>query len=350
MDVSVVVCTYNRAASLRDTLEALDAQVTPAHLEWDLLVVDNNSTDGTPAVVQDFTVTARVPVQHLRVSRPGLSRSRNEGLARAGGSIVAFTDDDVCPARDWVASIAAAMHQASADMLGGRIVPAWDHAPPAWLADRPALHHALTVLDHDRFAVVVTATQLPTIWGANMAFRRQVFDRVGGFDTRRGVRGTKLYRGEELDLVARALAVGCRAVYDPRVVVRHRVWAHRMRVSYVSRLYIQRAEGEALVQEPLAARHLLAANLAVVVRGCRWIRSLVGRRPDTLDRWLDACASVGHLRGTWLRHLSRFATRLRTGMAPWRGRASIADRPSVSCPAGVERARARVAEKSGGDE
>jgi glycosyltransferase involved in cell wall biosynthesis len=323
MDVSVVVCTYNRAASLRDTLDALDAQVTPPELEWDLLVVDNNSTDGTPAVVRDFAAATRVPVRHLRVTRLGLSRSRNEGLARTRGAIVAFIDDDVCPARDWVRSVAVAMNEASADMLGGRIVPAWDHAPPAWLADRPALHHALTVLDHDRFAVVVNATQFPTIWGANMAFRREVFDRVGVFDTRRGVRGHKLYRGEEIDLVSRALVTGCRAVYDPRVVVRHRVWAHRMRIAYVSRLYFQRAEGEALVQEPPGARGLLAVHLSMILYICRWTRSVVGRRPDRLDLWLDTCASVGHVWGSWLGRLAEVATRLRVAMTRARGGASV---------------------------
>src|SRR5215470_19173318 len=100
MDVSIIVCTYNRAASLRLTLAALDAQVTSNDLKCELIVVDNNSTDETGAVIKAFAATAHIGVRPLFVARQGLSRARNAGVAYSGGRIIAFTDDDVLPAPD----------------------------------------------------------------------------------------------------------------------------------------------------------------------------------------------------------------------------------------------------------
>jgi len=306
MDVSIVVCTYNRAASLRLTLDALDAQVIPRGLEWELLVIDNNSTDATRSVVDAFTAATRIRVRPLFVARQGLSHARNEGLAHSRGGIVAFTDDDVHPPPGWVAGIAAAMGEAGADILGGRILPAWGQPPPHWLKNRASLRGPLAIMEHETPALIVKPNAMPTVWGANMAFRREVFDKVGLFDTRRGVVGTKLYRGEEIDLVGRALAVGYRAVYDPRVVVWHRIGADRMRVGYFSRLYFQRAEGNALVKGPPPGRVLLGVPLygyrSTASGVWRLFGAAVRRRPDTLDRWLACCEAVGRVWGFWKRY------------------------------------------------
>jgi GT2 family glycosyltransferase len=141
-----------------------------------------------------------------------------------------------------------------------------------------------------------------------MAFRRRVFDKVGGFDTRLGLVGTTLYRGEEIDLVARALAAGCRAVYDPRVVVSHRIHHKRMRVDYLSRLYFQRAEGEA-VARPAAGIAASGVSSSAYTRAARaiaiWLRAAARRRPDAIERWLDCCATVGSM---WGRHKARRPT------------------------------------------
>jgi glucosyl-dolichyl phosphate glucuronosyltransferase len=167
-------------------------------------------------------------------------------------------------------------------------------------------------MEHPVPGPVVEARGIPNIWGANMAFRREVFDRTGLFDPRRGVTGRKLYRGEEVELVRRALAAGYRAVYDPRVVVWHRIVAGRMRRRYVSRLYFDRAEGDALAQAPPRGRLLLGVPPFVYRRAAHrlggWLWAAARRRPDTFDRWLESCEAVGSVWGLWKRH---FAARSR---------------------------------------
>jgi glycosyltransferase involved in cell wall biosynthesis len=306
-DISIVVCTYNRAASLRLTLTALAAQAVSSEVTWEVVVVDNNSTDSTRSVAQRFIAASSIPARYVFVAAQGLSRARNAGIAESRAGVVAFTDDDVSPATDWVAQIAAALEREDSDIVGGRIVPMWSREPPPWLRHRPALHAALAIMDHPSRAAILAAEQMPGVWGANMAFRRRVFDKVGVFDTRRGLVGSTLHRGEEIDLVARALAAGCRAVYDPRVVVFHRIDHQRMRLPYLSRLYFQRAEGEALVPPAAgmvpsgvsASAYTLAARAIAI-----WLGATARRRPDAIERWLDCCAAVGSMWGRtllWLR-------------------------------------------------
>jgi glycosyltransferase involved in cell wall biosynthesis len=309
MHVSVVVCTYNRAASLPPTLAAFDVQATPPGLAWELIVVDNNSADATRGVVERFGREARMPVRYVFEGRQGLSWARNAGVASAAGRIVAFTDDDACPAPDWVASIAAAMPEDGPAIVGGRIMPAWTEPPPAWLTARPRLWRQLAILEHASPAAVVSANRIPAVWGANMAFRREVFAAAGSFDPRRGVRGQRLYRGEELDLVGRALALGYRAVYDPRIVVWHRVGAERMRVRYFARLFFRQAEGHGLTDDALLpARWFGVPRFRyrwAAARLARWLRAAARRQPEQLDGWLRVCEAAGLLWGYWKAHLGR---------------------------------------------
>ena len=300
-DVSIVVCTYNRASSLRRTLAALTAQITPPDLIWELVIVDNNSTDTTRQVVQAFVDIAPIRVRSLFVPEQGLSHARNAGLAHADGAIVGFTDDDVQPGPLWVAQIAAVLDERRADIVGGRILPMWVRPPPPGIERIPSFEGALAIMRHPTPAEIVDARGNPTAWGANMAFRRAVFDRVGVFDTRRGLIGRKLYRGEETELIQRALAAGYRAVYDPRLVVWHHIARERVTVRYLSRLHFQRAEGDALVHPRAERGRLLRRSLSgyssVPWRTARWIAGVLRRRPDTLERWLECCAASGFLWG-----------------------------------------------------
>ena len=306
MDLSVIVCTYDRAASLELTLQALGAQLIPPDLTWELVVVDNNSGDATRDVVRAFAAAAAMPVRYLFEGRQGLSHARNAGITGSRGPFVAFTDDDVRPDPDWVAGAAAVMRESGADILGGRILPQWERTPPPWLAARPWLRGPFTIMDHPRPCVVFEARGIPNVWGANMVFRREVFARVGRFDPDLGLSGKKLYRGEEIELVRRALAAGCRVVYDPRLVVWHRIPAARMRRRFISRLYFEQAEGEGLSQAPPPGRRLLGAPRhlyrQVAGRASGWLWAAARGRPDTLDRWLASCELAGTLWGQWKRY------------------------------------------------
>ena len=306
MDLSVIVCTYNRAASLERTLRALVGQATPLDLTWELLVVDNNSGDATRDVVRAIATSAPIPVRYLFEGRQGLSHARNAGITGSAGALLAFTDDDVRPDPDWVSGVPRLMRESGADVLGGRILPLWERTPPPWLTARPWLRGPFTIMDHPQPGVVVEARGIPNVWGANMAFRRDVFTRVGVFDSRLGLTGKKLYRGEEVELVRRALAAGCRVAYDPRLVVWHRIPAARMRRRFISRLYFEQAEGEGLSQTPPPGRRVLGAPRylyrQVAGRAGGWLWAAARGRPDALDRWLVSCELAGTLWGQWKRY------------------------------------------------
>src|SRR5262245_60770540 len=105
MDLTVIVCTYNRAVSLANTLASLERQVVPKDATWEAIVVNNNSTDETEEVIEKFKKKGDLPLQSVFERQQGISYARNVGIRRAAGRIFAFTDDDCIADSNWVAAI-----------------------------------------------------------------------------------------------------------------------------------------------------------------------------------------------------------------------------------------------------
>jgi len=304
MQVSVVVATYDRARLLGATLEALAAQRVPAGLDWEIVVVDNASRDGTAELIRWFAKGSPVPVRAAFEARQGVSHARNRGIAEARGAILAFTDDDVTPAKDWVAEISASMDRWKAQGVGGRILPQWMTPPPPWLAGSRRLRESLALMESEERRLLSLPRTLPTVWGPNMALRREVFEKAGGFDPGRGLVGRRLFRGEEVNLIDRALALGFRIAYDPALVVFHRIGPDRMRRAYFRRLFFDSAEGAARVAASESGRAGLLAAPGGLYRTAfaglpLWMARRLLRKPQAFEAQLAWLESLGALAGYW---------------------------------------------------
>ncbi len=207
--LSVVLCTYNRAPKLPESLDSLRAQQASDQLRWELVCVDNNSNDDTRAVLEDFARASGIPMTYVFEPQQGLACARNTGLRHARGSIIAMTDDDCIAAPDWVASITS---EFAADrelaLLGGRVEL---HNP----LDLPL--SLRTGLERKAFSLDALFNLIP---GCNIAFRREVVERVGPFDPDFGA-GGPLISAEDCEFVYRVHRAGLKIVYVPDIVVRH---------------------------------------------------------------------------------------------------------------------------------
>ena len=230
IDASVIVCTYNRAESLRRTLDRILRQKVDNALSWEVIVVDNNSTDHTYQVVEDAKREAyRLVVRYEFEKKQGLSHARNRGLASSHGKLILFTDDDVSPDPNWLNVIVNSMAEYDCDACGGWIGPVWEEAPPPWLTDRFYGFLALRV-DEDGPKLVTNVRDAP--FGANMAFRKSIFDRFGLFATDRGRIGNRLWSGEDGEFFQRLIDGGAEAMYFPQARVYHHIGKERMRKQY----------------------------------------------------------------------------------------------------------------------
>lgn len=229
MDASIIVCTYNRADSLKDTLQALREQTTTPEISWEVLVVDNNSSDHTRQVVED----ARQSWPKLRYTsetQQGLSHARNHGIENAKGEILLFTDDDVLPEPTWLETTLAGMEKYQADACGGYIAPIWESPPPPWLTERFYGFLAVRTDRTDDYPIT-SASQAP--FGANMVVKKSVFQKVGAFDTNRGRKGNVLASGEDGELFERILAADLKAVFLGSSRVHHKVESFRLTKKYI---------------------------------------------------------------------------------------------------------------------
>jgi glycosyltransferase involved in cell wall biosynthesis len=231
MDASIIVCTYNRAESLRETLCALKAQAACAGCRWEVIVVDNNSSDDTRRVIADFQRDWPL-LRYEFEGRQGLSCARNRGIMVAQGDILLFTDDDVLPEPDWLEATLTGMKQYHADACGGYIAPIWESRPPDWLTERFYGFLAIRNERSDDYPIT-SGSQAP--FGANMAFRRDVFQKVGGFDTRRGRKGNVLASGEDGELFERIRAADLTTVFLGKSRVHHKVESFRLTKRYLRR-------------------------------------------------------------------------------------------------------------------
>jgi hypothetical protein len=174
-----------------------------------LIVVDNGSSDETAATIREFAARAGFPVRYVFEPKPGLGNARNSGVAMAGGAIVAFTDDDCYPAPDFLARMWSAFADLSVGYITGRILL---HDP----TDEPmTIRVSTTPLTFPAKSFINAGA----VSGANIAFRRSVLDKIGGFDPLFGT--GSLFSAEDLDAAGRASLLGWRGEYRPEVVVSH---------------------------------------------------------------------------------------------------------------------------------
>jgi glycosyltransferase involved in cell wall biosynthesis len=225
----VVLSTFNRAERLQPALDALLAQ--NGSVEYEILVVDNNSTDATAAVVGAVAERANGRVRYVFEPRQGLSHARNRGIDLARAPIIAFSDDDVRVAPDWVDRIARAFDaHPDVDYIGGRVLPRWLQPPPRWLTT--AHWSPLALQDHGSEPFVSSRDHAICLVGANLAFRRQVFDRIGGFAPELGRIKDGIGSTEDHDMQIRVWRAGMRGLYEPAVVVEADVTPDRMMKAY----------------------------------------------------------------------------------------------------------------------
>src|SRR5579862_7434013 len=208
--ISVILCTHNRAASLQNTLEALGRMAAPADLQWEILVVDNNSDDNTRQIVDAFTRSSEVDVRYFWEPRPGKCLALNTGINHARGEILGFLDDDILPEKDWLAVI---RREFSADPSLGLITGRVELFDPT---DLP-----MTIRRHAERSEIKTLDQvfeLPA--GCNFAIRQELVNLVGGFDPEFGP-GGKFGSAEDLDFFYRAWRAGEKLAYIPSLFVFH---------------------------------------------------------------------------------------------------------------------------------
>ena len=284
-DLSLMICTRNRAVQIAQTLKWVSA--IRSQLKWELVVVDNGSTDRTSAVLAEYAIACDHPVQMVIERDRGVSRAKNAGWRSAKSEIIVCTDDDCYPEENYLDSIFECFSNDSRlGFVGGRILL---HDPTD---RRVTIQESLEPLSFPPGSFIIPGY----IQGANIAYRRAALTEVGGFDPWFG--GGALYSGEEVELMARISAAGWSGAYDPKPVVYHhhgrknpkdewllRRWYDRGRGAYYGKCILNRQMRSVYVKKWLLTRQHqswgstaleIMSGLDYVARACIAGRSLNG--------------------------------------------------------------------------
>lgn len=241
--ISVILCTHNQSERLRKTLAELPKLTAPTR-PWELVVINNNSSDDTAQVLAERAW--RPPGVAVRVffeTKLGLSNARNRGLVEAAGDYVLFIDDDENPDPQWLVAYERAILAHRPDALGGRIDVLFEHGDrPRWLQDE--LLGFLGLLDHGD-AQWLTEPNKP-FYGGNFAVRQPVFEVAGTFDADLGRKGRANNGGEDTDFYRRLLGLECRIRWVPDAIIYHRIRSDKLRRGYFLELHYRQGMSEGL--------------------------------------------------------------------------------------------------------
>lgn len=228
MLISIVIPTYNRCESLIKTLQSVAEQAGIERVDYEIVVVDNNSTDRTKEAVEGFKRVFPGNLIYLFEQRQGKTFALNKGIESAKGEIIAMTDDDCVADRNWLANIWEVFSTKNIDLLAGKVVAVFDSELPSWL-DINALHGPLAHHDKgDKYFENDDSKKILTT-GANMIFRRTSVEKFGNFHFPG--------RAEDTELAYRWGKLGAKIAYAPTVIVRHHNDPARLTKSYFRKWY-----------------------------------------------------------------------------------------------------------------
>jgi glucosyl-dolichyl phosphate glucuronosyltransferase len=282
--VTVILCTYNRCQSLAKALSSVALSVLPDSVEWEILVVDNNSTDQTREVVDEFIRQHPGRFRYLFEARQGKSHALNSGIREARGVVLAFMDDDVTVAPAWLRNLTEPLESGQWAGVGGRILPAQDFLPPNWLLLQGPMSTAGMLALFDLGDNPNELHQPP--FGTNMAFRRSLFLEHGGFRTDMGPCPGSEMRNEDTEFGRRLLAAGEHLRYEPAAVVFHAVPENRLKKPYFLAFWFD--HGRAAIREkkkgpdvlgiPRQYFTMLKTSAQFVRKALRWMLTFDSQR------------------------------------------------------------------------
>lgn len=222
MKATIAICTYNRADDLGAAIEScLSQDYHPS--EYEIIVVDNRSTDRTADVVRKYGSLEAPKVRYIYEENLGLSYARNRAISEAAGEFILFLDDDAIASKRWLREIVTVFQQHSGiGCIGGKIEPLWEGGNPTWIPDRYKTLYS--ILDYSPSLTELKAPAIPM--GANVAFRRQIFEVIKPFRVDLGRVGTNLLSSEESELVAR-IRKKYKIYYSPAASVKHKIARER---------------------------------------------------------------------------------------------------------------------------
>jgi glycosyltransferase involved in cell wall biosynthesis len=280
-DISVILCTFNRCQTLAKALDSIAQSVLPESTVWEVLILDNNSEDQTREVAAAFCSRFPNRFRYIFESKPGKSFALNTGIRESRGGILAFLDDDVTVEPTWLQRLTAVLSKPDWAGAGGPVVPQWSCPRPRWL---PLDGESGPLASFNKGSIAGELSEPPI--GTNMAYRRTMFTKYGGFRTDLGPSpfAETPRPNEDTEFGRRLIAAGERLFYEPSAVVFHSVTESRLQKTYFLAWWFDK--GRADIREygvPSSARWVISGIPLLKFRSfvhwaLRWITSVVPSR------------------------------------------------------------------------
>ncbi len=315
VDLTICICTKNRSAELKRTLVCLSSLRIPDLLNWELLIVDNGSVDDTLTIAKSFQTS--LPIRCISESKPGVSNARNLAISEYRSDVLYFLDDDVDVEPDWLEQTWGAIQaNPSFAVYGGKVIPKWDVSPPKWFSENYWRIHSNPHVDLGLSNVVFEHPAVAKLIGANLGFRRILFDEGMRFRTDLGQHGDAKGRsigvgGEEIEIQERALRDGHRCLYIADSVTHHRDAPSRMTLKYVLCWYYRSGRSEVRTGEFAAGKGSWAGAprylyRALIINVAKCIRGFLSAGTAG---WLFPLTHASRLAGAIVEFHSRVQTR-----------------------------------------
>jgi len=237
--ISVIICTYNRSSSLKIVLDGILTQQEVDSLGYEVIVVDNNSSDDTAAVIDFYEKKFGGKLRHFFEGQGGITAARNRGITEAHGNFLAFTDDDVRVDSRWLFNIAKVCRETEADAIGGRFLADYPENTPRWIIDNAdILNGPIVLYDYGEQLYPYKDFMLPFI-GANMIIKKAALADCGAFRVDLGLGSVSGSGGEDTEIFRRLVRNNKRIYYSGEILVWHPVTPNRMTLRYMAKWSIR---------------------------------------------------------------------------------------------------------------
>jgi glucosyl-dolichyl phosphate glucuronosyltransferase len=312
--ISVILCTRNRCAGLGKALDGVAASQLPDCLEWEVLVVDNDSTDRTREVVEEFCRRHPEHFRYLFEPHPGKAYALNTGVQQAQGEILAFVDDDVTVEPTWLYNLTSSLQDGNCSGTGGRILPETPIPPAKWFSLDGDAMGPLVIFDQGDLA----GPLFNAPYGTNMAFRKAMFEKYGPFRVDLSPLPGDAIKNEDVEFGLRLLGAGEPLRYEPSAVVYHWVKESRITKSYMRRWHFDKGRSDMrLFGARVAGRwSICGISLRMLRRPIRWsVQSVLTVDPrKRFACTLKVCRAAGEIVECFRLWRNRSASRANTAM------------------------------------